>query len=253
MKRIFLFLIVGFFLSACASAPVREEAPAEIEKTVCSEPEEPLRLVEVSENSDAEIERFRELGRLYRSIWINETIFDAMVETEKIKRGLVLLQSMIRDGTVRECAAEVSAKAAIDEADQDRVLEFRRSQYECSISDPKKFWQKVVSDPFLSYFKLRNRCGQYWLYKDLSTIATWESWFWYAYFVEKGFEPEIDPQLKLLVVATFTNLKDALEVKDLYPEADFKVDLVICKPYETFTKPKRLELDSEDLKLTPLP
>ena len=176
---------------------------------------------------ETKVDHFYKLGEFYRSIYLSELLFDAMVDIEKIRHSIKLRRRLYDKDIVSDCHRRIRIEA--DSEDAERVLKFKAADFQCKIHDLSAFYREILNDDFLTYFKLKKKTGSYWLYMDLTPLATWERYFWYAYFIEKGFEPEFSERLKIFVLGHFNSVQDALQIKAMYPEANLKVKYAIYR------------------------
>lgn len=223
MKKL-LVLIAATLLCSCSAVTAPQHV--EIEKPeatlqVCSQPQ-----VEEASKDDL-YSKFRKLGEFYRRVYLSELVFDAMVDVEKLKRSIKLRQKLLSNGIISSCQRALKLEPREDKDNAEKVLRFKASEYECKINDLEKFYEAILQDEFISYFKLKKKTGSYWLYMDLTPLATWERYFWYAYFIEKGFEPEFSERLQIFVLGHFNSAQDALQIKNMHPEANLKVKFAV--------------------------
>jgi len=204
---LFLSLLV---LSACvAKVPVAQVPP----------PAAPV----VDVCADSEADRWTELGEFYRGKYTSDLVFGASVETEKLKSSLRLVDNFLRTDVLTEYDAAATSNTIFNkyEKSSDITLSFRPPAYK--INDSEAFYNAVITDRFMSYFSLKKKVGTWWTFVDLSNLVTWEAYFWNAYFVERGLEPEFAHDLNMLVLGNFSTAEEALYMKDNFVDSQIPI------------------------------
>lgn len=195
--------------------------------------------------STAEKDKWEALGKFYRTRYISDLVFNASVDTEKIRHSLSLVEDSLSSGVLEESPVRASLSSQFNRTARGSDIELEFSAPKYHILNPESFYNSVITDDFLSYFTLKKKAGTWWVYADTSELVTWETYFWTAYFTEAGFEPELSSQLNLLVLGNFSTAEEALYFKDKFEgTTPLQVAFVVYNRYPVSSRPgiKTLEL-----------
>ena len=181
--------------------------------------------------SATEVDKYQELGRLYRQKYASDLVFGAAVEVEKLKASMKLVEKSLTSGVLSKDPIRARASTEYSALDRESQIQLQFSPPTYRILDPVAFYKGVITDEFLSYFTLKKKVGSWWAFLDLSEVVAWEAYFWQAYLIEAGLEPEYATDLNMLVLGNFATAEEALLLKQRLPEAPVEVGYVVFDAY----------------------